>query len=111
MPQTIPLQPLASQTVQCFLGGQACSINVYQQAFGLYVDLLVSGQVVVQGIIALNAKLIVRNSYFGFLGDIGFLDTLGLGKDPVYTGLGSQFQLVYLSPSEIASLNLPVNVE
>lgn len=109
MPQVIPLQPLANQTLQVQLNGQPCTINVYQQAFGLYVDLFVGTTPIVEGVIALNANLIVRNAYFGFLGDIEFID-VHLTNDPVYTGLGTRYFLIYLTPAELAALNLPVGV-
>jgi hypothetical protein len=115
MPQVVPTQPIANQTLQVQLGGQACTINVYQQAFGLYVDLLFGTVPVVQGIIALNANLIVRSQYLGFIGDLEFLDTqpdpLAGPSDPVFTGLGSRFQLVYLTAADISALNLPAGVE
>lgn len=106
MPLSVPLQPIANQTAQCALGGQAVTLNVYQQAFGLYMDVLLGTQGIVQGIICLNKTLIVRNTYFGFLGDFIFLDTQGT-SDPVFTGLGSRYSLLYLSTADIAALNLP----
>lgn len=109
MPQIVPVQAIPNQTLQCQLGGQACTLNVYQQAFGMYVDLLIGTQVIVQGIIGLNGTLIVRNTYFGFIGDLIFLDTQDT-QDPVYTGLGTRFFLLYLSASDVASLNLPAGV-
>lgn len=116
MPQIVPLQALPSQTLQCQLGGQATTLNVYQQAYGLYVDVLLSGQVVVQGIIALNGNLIIRNSYFNYSGDFIFLDTQaapGSGTDPVYTGFGpnGRYVLLYLTAADIAALNPPAGVE
>ncbi len=110
MPQVVPLRPLPSQTLQAQLGGQACTINVYQQAFGLYVDVLIGTQPIVQGIIGLNGTLIVRSAYFGFVGDLIFMDTQGI-TDPVYTGLGTRYQLLYLTAADIAALGLPVNIE
>lgn len=110
MPQVIPIQPIPNQTLQCQLGGQATTLNVRQQAFGVYVDVLIGAQPIVQGIIGLNSNLIVRNTYFGFLGDLIFLDAQGVGADPVYTGFGTRFFLLYLSATEIAALNLPTGV-
>jgi hypothetical protein len=100
--QVVPLQPIPNQTLQVQLAGQACTINVYQQAYGLYVDILVGTTPIVQGIIGLNGNLIVRDTYFGFSGDLEFLDTTD-NSDPVYTGFGTRWFLVYLSPSDIAA--------
>lgn len=96
----IPLQPVPSQTITVNLAGQACQINVYTLTTGLYVDLLVNDALVIGGVIALNANVIVRSAYLGFIGDIAFLDTQG-DTDPVYTGLGSRYILGYFSPSEL----------
>jgi len=110
MPQVVPLQAIPNQTVQCQLGNQACTINVYQLAFGLFCDVYVSGTLICAGVICLNATLIVRYAYLGFSGDFVFLDTSLEGADPVYTALGDQFQMVYLSSAEIAALNLPAGI-
>lgn len=96
----VPLQPVPSQTLQCQLGGQACVLNVYQTAFALFVDLYVGNQLIVPGVIALNLVRIVRSSYLGFSGDLAFLDTQG-EENPVYTGLGARFQLVYFEPADL----------
>ncbi len=111
--QIVPIQPIPNQTLQAQLGGQAVTLNVYQMAYGLFVDVYVGTTLIIAGVIALNATLIVRSAYLGFDGDLEFLDTQSLTNpsDPVYTGLGSRFQLAYLSAAEIAALNLPVGVE
>ena len=113
MPQVIPLQALASQTAQCQVNGQAVTLNIYQQAYGLYMDVFIGTQDIVQGIICLNKTLIIRNSYFGFSGDFIFLDVQGGASptDPVYTGIGTRYFLIYLTPEAIAALNLPTGVE
>jgi hypothetical protein len=97
---TVPLQPVPNQTVQIVLANQNCQINVYQAPAGLFMDLLVNDEPIVLGVICQNQNRIVRDLYFGFVGDFGFVDTQGLGADPDYTGLGSRFQLFYLSPAE-----------
>ena len=98
--QTIPLQPTANQTFQVQLGGQACQLNVYQFAYGLFVDVYAGGQLIQAGVIAQNTRRIVRSLYLGFVGDLAFYDTQGT-SDPVYTGLGSRFLLLYLTPADL----------
>lgn len=109
MPQVVPVRPIANQTLQVQLGGQACTINVFQQVYGLYVDVLIGTQDVVLGVIGLNGTFIVRSAYLGFVGDLVFADIQGT-DDPVYTGLGGRWQLLYLTADEIAALNLPFGV-
>ena len=96
----VPLQPVPSQTVSVNLNNQACTINVYQKAFGMFCDLLVNDTLIIGGVICENANVIVRDAYLGFVGDIAFFDTQGT-SDPSYTGLGSRWILVYLAPADL----------
>jgi hypothetical protein len=105
----VPTQPIPNQTFQCQLNGQACTIDIQQYAFGIFVSLYVGNQMIVAGVLAHNAVLIVRSAYLGFIGDIEFLDTQGTA-DPVYNGLGSRYQLVYLAPADLAAIPLPAGV-
>lgn len=102
--QIVPIQPVPNQTLQAQLGGQPCVIHVYQTAYGMFVDLYVSSSLIVCGVIAENLTRIVRSLYLGFSGDLAFYDVQtvnGEGADPVYTGLGSRFLLVYVSADEL----------
>jgi hypothetical protein len=101
--QTVPLQPIPNQTLQIQLGGQACILNIYQTAFALFADVYVGNSLIVAGVICLNLNRIVRSLYLNFVGDLCFFDTVGAQnpQDPIFTGLGSRFQLVYLSPSDL----------
>ena len=105
----VPVQPIPNQTLNISLGGQSCTLNLYQQAFGMYLDVIIGTNPIVQGIICLNNNLIVRNTYFGFLGDFVFIDTQG-SSDPVYTGLSSRWFLAYLTTTDITNLGLPAGV-
>ena len=109
MPLIVPLQPISNQTAQSQLGNQAVTLNVYQQAYGLYMDVILGSLPVVQGVICLNKTLIVRNSYFAFSGDFIFIDTQG-ANTPVYTGIGSRFFLVFMSSDDVAAFNFPTGV-
>ena len=100
--QIVPLDPVPNQQVQCQLGGQACTVVVQQMAYGLFVSLFSNDALVVQTVIAENLNRIVRNAYFGFAGDFMFFDAEG-AADPVYTGLGSRFLLVYLEAADLAA--------
>ncbi len=98
--QIVPLKPLANQTVQCQLGGQACTLTIYQFAYGLFMDLYVGNSLIVAGVICENLNRIVRDLYLGFSGDLCFIDLQSEG-DPVYTGLGTRYQLLYLEASDL----------
>lgn len=97
----VPLQAVPNQQLQVQLGGQAVSLNVYQQAYGLYMDVISNDVTIVTGVICQNLNRIVRDLYLGFSGDFVFADTTGGGADPVYTGLNSQFVLLWLAPTDL----------
>lgn len=97
----VPLQPLPSQFFNVTLAGQACTIAVYQKSTGLYLDLTVANVVRMTGVLCRDRVRLVRQAYLGFVGDLAFIDTQG-AQDPDYTGLGARFQLVYLTPADLA---------
>jgi hypothetical protein len=139
--QIIPLQAVPSQTLNVTLGGQSCTLNVYQKGIkgvaaplltesglilltesgqeifatppayvlghALYLDLFLNGALLLSGVICRNGTAIVRNTYFGFVGDLAFYDTQG-STDPVFTGLGNggRYILAYLSPGDIPNATI-----
>jgi hypothetical protein len=96
----IPLQPVPSQTLQIQLAGQSCTIDVYQKRTGLYINLYVSNALIIGGVLCENLNRIVRSLYLGFIGDLAFVDNQG-SDDPVFTGLGTRFSLIYLETSDL----------
>lgn len=103
--QIIPLQPLPNQTLQVQLGTQPTVLNVYQTLYGLLVDVYVGPTLIAAGVIAENLNRIVRYAYLGFSGDLAFVDTQG-DSDPVYTGFGSQYQLLWIEEADLADAGL-----
>ena len=99
--QTVPLQPVPSQQISTVLGGQNCQLSIYAQTTGIYADITVNGVVISTGIIALNFVPLNPFNYAPFVGNLIFFDTQGV-DDPTYTGLGSRFQLAYLTEDEYA---------
>ena len=97
----IPLQAVPSQTSQVQLAGQNCQITVSQKRTGMFFTLSVNQTLIIAGVLCENLNRLVRSVYLGFVGDFVFNDTQG-DNDPYYTGLGGQYQLIYLE-----SLNLP----
>lgn len=90
----VPTKPIPNQTFQVQLGSQPCVLNIYQLQYGLFVDIFVGNTLVIASVIAENLNRIVRSAYLGFVGDLVFLDTQGT-DDPIYTGLGSRYLLIY----------------
>lgn len=99
----VPLQPVPSQQLQIVLGGQNCQIAVYLRGVNLYVDTNVNGVDISVGVLAMNMVPLVPTVYLGFAGNLVFLDTQGT-SDPTYDGLGSRYQLLYLTASDYAQL-------
>lgn len=100
----IPTIATPSQTLVVQLGSQFVQINIYQKFFGLFMDVLLSGNGafnnIVNGTLCLNLNYIIRSAYFGFSGDLTWVDNQGT-NDPYYTGLGSRYSLLYLTEDEI----------
>lgn len=110
MSQIVPLSAIPAQTLSIVLNGQNCQISVYTLSTGLFLDLSVGGVQILTAMICRNAaQLLLDRTYLGFVGDLVFVDTqanptLFDGADPVYTGLGAQFQLIYITGAELATL-------
>lgn len=100
--QVIPLVVTPAQTLSASLGGQPCRITLREKSTGLFLDLSLNDALVIGGVVGRNAVRIVRDSYLGFVGDLVFFDLFGTA-DPQYTGLGSRWILVYLSPADVAA--------
>ena len=98
--QIIPLAAVPSQAVTVTLGGQNCQVSVYQKRYGLFLDLYKDDALVLGGILGRNLRLMLMNAYFGFVGDLVWLDNHG-AEDPSYKGFGDRFSLVYVAPGEI----------
>ena len=99
--QTVPLQPVPSQSTKVVLGGQNCQILVYQKPQGVFVDINADGVDISVGTIARDAVPLISREYAGFIGNLIFIDTQG-SDDPSYEGLGDRFALVYLTAEEYA---------
>ena len=99
--QTVPLQPVPSQSTKVGLGGQNCQILVYQKPQGVFVDINAGGVDISVGTIARDAVPLVSREYAGFSGNLLFIDSQG-SADPSYDGLGDRFALVYLTAEEYA---------
>lgn len=96
----VPLQSIPNQMVTVTLANQICQVNVYQLETGLFMDLYVGNVLIVAGVICENINRIVRDAYLGFIGDFIFMDTQGT-SDPIYTGLGERWPLLYLEASDL----------
>lgn len=96
----VPLQATPNQTLAVTLARQSAQIALRQNGANLYFDLLVKGLYIVRTRICRDRqRLLLDAKYKGFVGDFAFVDTQGV-DNPVYTGLGGRFQLIYLESGE-----------
>jgi|SRR5579859_7284934 len=98
----IPTQAVPNQEFTVTLGDQLSQININQNLYSMTLSLLVNNSLIIGGVVCENLNRIVRDAYLGFEGDLCFLDTQGQ-SDPYYTGLGTRFQLIYLTAADIAA--------
>lgn len=104
----IPLIAVPSQDLEVTLNNQRIGLHIFQKtappfalSTALYMNVELNGDVILNGIICQNGNRIVRDDYLGFSGDLGFYDTTGLKRDPVWTGLGTEYILLWFSPEEL----------
>ena len=98
----VPLQDSPSQDVNVNLNGQFVTLNIRTRATGMYIDVYVNSSLIIGGVICQNLNPIIRDAYLGFSGDLLFIDNQG-SDDPSSPGLGTRFQLIYVSPDDIAA--------
>lgn len=101
----VTLQPVASQQVQTVLGGQQCQIAVYVKNQCMFLDMMVNGTQVIYAVQCKNLVSLIPTAYIGFVGWLMFIDTQG-SEDPKYTGLGSRWQLLYLTEEDLTTYGL-----
>lgn len=92
--QYVPLEQVPSQQFNIVLNGQDCAIKIYQKDEEVFCDMSVSDVAIWKGIKCLNLVEIKPSSYMGFNGSLYFKDLNG-NEDPLYTGFGDRWVLVY----------------
>jgi len=98
---SVPLAPVPSQTLAIILAGQNCNLAVYTETTGIYMDVKVNGATIATTrILRDGARVLQDEQYQAFVGDFVMVDTQG-ELDPVYTGLGGRWQLVYLEATDL----------
>jgi len=93
----VPLAAVPSQILTITLGEKNCQIMVYTLGVDnrLYADVLIDGAPIITAVLCQDRVRIVQLAYLAFPGDLAFVDTQGV-TDPIYSGLGSRYLLVYL---------------
>ena len=97
----IDISDTYNQTFTTIVANQSCSINLYQKSTGFYFDLFLNNTLLVGGVLCENYNPLVRDAYFGFIGDFMFWDTHGI-SDPSSPGLGTRYQFWYIEASDLS---------
>lgn len=115
---TVPTAAVPSQNFSVLLDGQACSINVYQlgedDAAALYMDLAADDAVIFTCRVCRGYGgqpdttapfMAIGRGYLGFLGDFVWIDTQASttqpAEDPVFSGLGTRWVLLYFTQADL----------
>jgi hypothetical protein len=98
----IPTSALASQILQTQPADQPLTLSLYQKTTGLYCDIAISTVPLLYGILCRDRVRLVRDTYWGFTGDLQFVDTQG-ATDPSYDGLGTRWFLLWFAASEVVA--------
>jgi hypothetical protein len=105
----VPLQAVPSQSIKTVLDNQIVELNIYQLRYGMFMNVTVNTTLEIGAVVCQNLNRIIRSEYLnmdaGFSGDFVFQDTQGT-SDPYFTGLGTRYQLIYLSQDDLTALGL-----
>lgn len=106
--QVVPVQAIPSQTLGFTTSaGQNVSLNIYQMnEHGLFMDVFLNGAALPSGVICQQANRIVRDAYWGLVGDFAWFDTANttVPEAPYYTGIGARWILCWLSPADLGGV-------
>lgn len=105
----VPLTAVPSQQVKTVLDSQIVELDIYQLRYGMFMNVTVNGVLEIGAVICENLNRIIRDAYLnakvGFSGDFVFQDLAG-STDPVFTGLGTRYRLLYITEAELESIGL-----
>lgn len=102
--QEIPLRATGNQTLQVVLEGQNCSLRLYTRSLSdgvetLFCDLSIDQEPVFYGCPCLDGLPMPLYAWLGMTGQLVFIDMEG-DEAPRWSGLGSRWKLLYMSPAE-----------
>ncbi len=105
--QTIPIQAVPSQQIQVTLDRQLCAFSIYVKNQCMFFDALVNGAPISYSVQCKNLVNLIPTAYLGFTGLLVFYDTQGT-SDPVYTGLGIRWVLLYLDAADLGVYDVSI---
>lgn len=93
----IPVPATPNPQFQCVLDGKQAQIALTTTNYGLFADVLYNGVPVANSRLCLDRTDINPARYLGLPQALFFADVQGT-TDPVYTGFGTRYLLVYGDP-------------
>jgi hypothetical protein len=104
--QSIPLAALALQQFSCVLDNQTAQFTLTSTDQGVFADIVYIGVSIAAGRICLDRTNLNSSPYLGLPQGLFFVDLLGT-TDPVYTGFGTRYLLLYGNPNENGGITYP----
>ena len=104
----IPLTPYPDQALQIDLGGQACTIRVFERAGFMYMDLTVRCTKTLKGALCQPTTPIIPETVRGFSGQFYVIDdaaaTAGSQDSPACSGWRTGERLYWLPDDELMEM-------
>ena len=98
----IPLLNVPNQQLQVVLGGQDCTIHVYQRGPRVYLDLDLDGEMLCEGAICMPG-VAIGGELHPFVGTLIFADELAspdAQEPPQYEGFRTRWKFYYVEDGE-----------
>lgn len=104
--QVITPPALANQQFSCVLDNQTAQFTLTSTEDGLFADIVYNGVSIGAGRICLDRTNLNSAPYTGLPKGLYWVDLLGT-SDPVYTGFGTQYLLLYGDPEDNGGVTYP----
>lgn len=105
----IPLSAYPDQKLQIDLGGQMCTLRVYERSGFMYLDLTLGRTLLASGLLCQPTTPVLAPPPSGFSGNFCVIDTLAASESsqesPEFSGWGTRYKLYWLSPDDIADMS------
>lgn len=105
--QSIPLTPAAAnQQFTTVLDNQTAQFTLTTTEEGLFADIVYNGVSIAAGRLCLDRTNLNSSPYTGLPQGLFFVDLQGTA-DPVYTGFGTRYLLLYGDPDDNGGVTFP----
>ena len=106
----ISLTPYPDQELQIDLGGQPCTIRLFERAGFMYMDLTVRRTKILKGALCQPTTPIIPETVTGFSGQFYVIDsmaaTAGSQESPAFAEWGARYKLYWFPADELAAMKV-----